>query len=98
MRLKILIPNKNRINETLKNPEKRLFLYVFCFFSHFSSTFNLLFFAFSLFSRTFADEKNKLVNQQRIQDFEILKRYTISPKRGKAILYKYKELFLIDCK
>ena len=31
----MLIPNKNRINETLKNPEKRLFL---CFFA-FSATF-----------------------------------------------------------
>lgn len=58
----MLITNKKCINETLKNPEKRLFLYVFCFFSHFSSTFNLLFFAFSLFSRTFAVEKNNSVN------------------------------------
>ena len=32
MRLKILITNKNRINETLKNPEKCLFGYVFCLF------------------------------------------------------------------
>ena len=46
MRLKILIPNKNRINETLKNPEKRLFLYVFCFFCHISTSFNLLFLRF----------------------------------------------------
>lgn len=60
----MLITNKNRINETLKNPEKCLFGYVFCFFCHFSSTFNLLFFAFSLFSRTFAAEKNKLVKHQ----------------------------------
>ena len=30
--LKILITNKNRINETLKNPEKSLFEYVFCLF------------------------------------------------------------------
>ena len=35
----MLIPNKNRINETLKNPEKRLFGYVFCFFSYFLSVF-----------------------------------------------------------
>ena len=62
MRLKILIPNKNRINETLKNPEKRLFLYVFCVFFQISTSFNLLFFAFSLFSRTFAVEKNNSVN------------------------------------
>lgn len=27
----MLIPNKNRMNETLKNPEKCLFLYVFAF-------------------------------------------------------------------
>ena len=42
----MLIPNKNRINETLKNPENRLFLYVSCFFCHISSTFNLLFLRF----------------------------------------------------
>ena len=53
----MLIPHKNRINETLKNPEKRLFLYVFCVFFHISTSFNLLFFASSLFSRNFAAEK-----------------------------------------
>ena len=42
----MLIPNKNRINETLKNPENRLFLYVFPFFCNFSRTFNLLFLRF----------------------------------------------------
>lgn len=40
----------------------------FAFFYHFSSTFNLLFLRFPFFSRTFASEKNKRVNLQRIQD------------------------------
>lgn len=55
----MLIPNKKRINETLKNPEKCFFVYVFCFFSHFFTYF-LSF--FSIFSCNFATEKNKLVN------------------------------------
>lgn len=41
----MLIPNKKRINETLKNPEKCFFVYVFCFFSHFFTYF-LSFFRF----------------------------------------------------
>lgn len=89
----MLIPNKKCINETLKNPEKRLFLYVFCFFSHFSSTFNLLFFAFSLFSRTFAVEKNKLVNQQRIQDFEILRGMLQAPSGARLLNISIKNCF-----
>lgn len=40
----MLITNKNRINETLKNPEKRLFGYVFAF----SATFLVLLTYFSL--------------------------------------------------
>lgn len=54
----MLIPNKKRINETLKNPEKCFFVYVFCFFSHFLP----IFLVFSIFSCNFATEKNKLVN------------------------------------
>ncbi len=42
----MLIPNKNRINETLKNPEnleKRLFYYVFLpFFNYFLCLFRFL--------------------------------------------------------
>lgn len=41
----MLIPNKKRINETLKNPEKCFFVYVFGFFSHFFTYF-LSFFRF----------------------------------------------------
>lgn len=41
----MLIPNKNRMNETLKNPEKCFFSSVFCFFASFLSTF-LVFFDF----------------------------------------------------
>ena len=41
----MLILNKKRINETLKNPEKRLFLCVFCFFFHIFTYF-LRFFRF----------------------------------------------------
>lgn len=42
----MLIPNKNRINETLKNPEnleKRLFYYVFLLFLSFFNYFLCLF-------------------------------------------------------
>ena len=41
----MLIPNKNRINETLKNPEKSFFFYIFCLFGHFFAYF-LSFFIF----------------------------------------------------
>jgi len=46
MRLKMLIPNKNRINETLKKPEnleKRLFYYIFLLFLPFFNYFLCLF-------------------------------------------------------
>lgn len=52
----------------------------FAFFYHFSSTFNLLFLRFSLFSRTFAAEKNKLVKQQRFRDSDFLKGMQQAPK------------------
>lgn len=57
----MLIPNKNRINETLKNPEKCFFSSVFCFF-HLFLTYFLSVFRF--FRCNFAADKNKLVNQQ----------------------------------
>ncbi len=41
----MLIQNKNRINETLKNPENSLFFYISSFFCHFFTYF-LSFFDF----------------------------------------------------
>lgn len=80
----MLIPHKNRINETLKNPENSLFLYISCFFCHFFTYF----LSFYRFLVVLLQQRRKVSKLQEKSGTEVLKGMQSAPSGQEMIIYK----------